>query len=346
MEGDGAPKVDVLACAKCGAPVALGDADLARCKNCGADTPIPEAHRKLRDLRRKDAELRARADKIFDELDSPPSLFVGVLAQTFDLGMFAFLIVYGIPLMLAAIFGSMFIVGAVAVHFGATVDDVPFPIVVLVAAFLVMVMTFVPRALGVYANRRASARAALVTALAAKSPTVEGGLTTCRECVAPLDIPFDVRVVHCAYCDAFNAVRIRTKLLAQTSSIVGTLGSSIESAAHRDIAERQRTRAQLWSELRRYAFRTATLGGVLAFANMHSEDGQPPVIGIIANFIGVFLLIFYIARSASAAPDDDIATRRSGNPAPEWVRFVGPIAFYGVLYLASFAMSLFALATS
>jgi DNA-directed RNA polymerase subunit RPC12/RpoP len=219
MRDAAAPKVDVLACAKCGAPVALGDADLARCKNCGAHTPIPEAHRKLRDLRRKDAELRARADAIFDELDSPPSLFIGVLAQTFDLGMFAFLIVYGIPLMLAAIFGSMFIVGAVAAHFGATVDDVPFPIVVLVAAFLVMVMTFVPRALGVYANRRASARAALVTALAAKLPTVEGGLATCRACGAPLDIPSDVRVVHCVYCDAINAVRIRTKLLAQTSSI-------------------------------------------------------------------------------------------------------------------------------
>ncbi len=95
--------VEVLVCTQCGAPLTLGEGATTTCKRCGTETVVPERHRRLRELGSKDAALRAQGEAMFDRLDRPPSMVVGVLAMTFDLNLLAFLLVYGIPVGLASV---------------------------------------------------------------------------------------------------------------------------------------------------------------------------------------------------------------------------------------------------
>jgi len=328
--------VDALRCVKCGAPVTLGEGDTTKCTHCGAVTVVPETHRQLRALRQQNAALRADAERAFASLDRPPNLVVGVLARTFDLSMLAFLILYGVPVGLVSIFAGLSITNRIALHEHISPDDVPMTLTLIMMGLILLLIVFVPRAMGVYSNRRATGRATLVTALAAHLPEIPGGPTTCRTCGAALEFGGDAAVVACVYCGAENAVRIKTQLLTQTGKAVRSLSRSIQNAVNSNAVERRRTLTLLFRELGRYAFRIAVLVGLFAvqitsFENANKNDTSP-ALGICAAVALVGVVIFFIFRSAAK---DDSNERRAGNPAPEWVSYVGPIVFWILLYTAS-----------
>jgi DNA-directed RNA polymerase subunit RPC12/RpoP len=334
--------VDVLVCTKCGAPLALGTGDTTRCVHCGTEVEVPERHRKLRALRAEDAALRGQSEALFDRLDSPPSMVTGVLAKTLDLNMLAFLLVYGIPVGLASVLWALDATTWLAHHRHVPEASIPFGVTMIFAGLALLVLLFVPRAIGVYANRRASARMILVEGLAAKLPKTPGGPSTCRLCGAPLEIVPDARVCDCLYCAGQNAVRIRTKLLAGMRKAVASLGKTVEDALRVDDAERKETRKKLRSELLRYVIRIVVLLTLFTLAgSAEKEEGAPfGMQGSSVSLVGgaaivglVLCVFFFLYRSMKGAGEDDGPQRRAGNPAPEWVRFVGPVVFLVLVYM-------------
>jgi DNA-directed RNA polymerase subunit RPC12/RpoP len=334
--------VEVLVCTKCGAPLTLGDGETTTCKRCGTETVVPERHRRLRELRSKDAALRAEGDAMFERLDRPPSLLTGVVAMALDLNMLAFLFFYGIPVGLASVLWALDATTSLARYRHVSEAQIPFAVTMAFAGLLLLVLLFIPRALGVYANRRASGRLILVQGLAAKLPSTPGGPSTCRVCGAPLEIRENARVCDCIYCGAENAVRIRSKLLARTQKAVVARGETVADALRTDGAERKETRAKLWSELGRYVIRIVTLCGLFGLTGLSDrhEGSQGMREASTATYVSaaavvalVGCIFFFIYRSMKANGDDDGPQRRAGNPAPEWVRVVGPIVFLFLIYI-------------
>jgi predicted RNA-binding Zn-ribbon protein involved in translation (DUF1610 family) len=168
------------------------------------------------------------------------------------------------------------------------------------------------------------------------------GPSTCRVCGAPLEIRENARVCDCIYCGAENAVRIRSKLLARTQKAVVARGETVADALRTDGAERKETRAKLWSELGRYVIRIVTLCGLFGLTGLSDrhEGSQGMREASTATYVSaaavvalVGCIFFFIYRSMKANGDDDGPQRRAGNPAPEWVRVVGPIVFLFLIYI-------------
>ena len=313
--------LEVLACSGCSAPLALGDGDAVTCPSCGAVTPVPPAYRDMHRARGEDVQLRVEAERLLRRVDRPPHVVTKILARVLDQPMFVFLALFGVPVGLAAIFFSIGVADrwlAPMLHV-ATPDDVPFgfPIAIMFASLFVIAM--VPRALGVYANRRATGRARLLGALAAHPPKTPGGAASCRRCGAPLAVAPDELVAICSYCRAENAVGLETKLVVATKAMVEELGLTVRDVAARDRSDRAETLHKLGMEVRRYAIRTVLLGGGFAASGISQ----------VATIATVVLFIYYIASSSS---EDDAATRNAGNDVPAWVGTVGSIVVTGVLW--------------
>jgi DNA-directed RNA polymerase subunit RPC12/RpoP len=334
--------VEVLICTNCGAPLAFGDGDTTKCNRCGTETVVPERHRRLRDLRGTDAALRAEAEAMFARLDSPPSMVTGVLAMTLDLNMLAFLFVYGIPVGLGSVLWALDATTWLAHYRRVPEAEIPFAVTMAFVGLVLLVLLFVPRALGVYANRRATGRLMLVQGLAAKLPSTPGGPSTCRVCGAPLAILENASVCDCIYCGAQNAVRIRSKLLALTQMAVAAFAKTVADALRIDDAERKETRAKLRSELGRYVIRIVTICALFGLTGLSHRDADfsgmreastATYVSAAAVVALVGCVFYFIYRSMKDKSDDDGPQRRAGNPAPEWVRMVGPIVFLFVVYV-------------
>ena len=317
--------LEVLHCKKCDAPLALGDADSVTCPSCGTANELPAAYRDLHRARVADAAARVRAEHVLRGLDRPPSAAVKILARIFDQNMFAFMVLFGVPVGLGAILWALDASGWIASHFHyRSADDVPFSITVAILFAILFVFAFVPRALGVYANRRVTDRAHLLAALAARPPTVPGAASTCRMCGAPLAIAPDKLLAVCSYCRAENAVHLETKLVARAGAIAAKLGSEVADAAVRDRRERATTRRQLRHEVGRYLVRTVLLGVGFALGCRENAQRQPTTVAIVALVATTLLFMFFLGRSLMTA-DDDAHERRAGNDTPSWVAIVGPI---------------------
>jgi LSD1 subclass zinc finger protein len=332
-----APAVDVLRCPACGADVPLGQPDDARCVHCGASVPLPAAHRELRRIQHDDEAARQRAQALFSTLDSPPWLLTRILAALFDQPMFAFWIFFGVPVGLVSIVAGLAFDARFHPPAAATVGMI-FGVLFLFA--------FLPRSIGIYANRRAGGRRLLLAGLAAKPPRLPGGPAGCRECGAPLEVPPGAIVVRCVYCGADSAVQVRTPLLALARRAARAAAHTIDEAAALDRRERAGTRGTLARELRRYLLVTATFGGLFAVWAWDYQrvtaraDESAPGLGIAALVLGTLLLIVMLLRSVGS---DDRATeelrlRREGNGLPGWVRTVGPLGLWAVLWMMRFAI--------
>ncbi|MGE5185709.1 MAG: hypothetical protein ACM31C_26790 [Acidobacteriota bacterium] len=331
--------LEVLRCAKCDAPLVLADADRVTCASCGADNPIPAAYRELVRARHDDRALRDESVRLLQQLDRPPTMATKVLARMFDLPMLAFIVVYGVPLMLFAILRGLRFADWLAVREHKNPDDMPIGYAVGVGAAIILVFAFVPRAIGVYANRRASQRARLLAALRAHPPKTEGGPSTCRLCGAPLAVATDQLVAVCSYCHADNAVVVATSTAHVSTEHVARLGKTMREVALQDRATRRATRKLLVRELARYVWRTGSLATLAVLGMQEDADKHPTTIGAIAIVTLVVLLFVFIFRSGASskrAPDDR-DTRGEANDAPEWLSFVGPIGVWIVLYLLASA---------
>jgi DNA-directed RNA polymerase subunit RPC12/RpoP len=327
-----APPVDVLRCPACGADVPLGQADDARCVHCGREVPLPETYRELRRLQREDEASRQRAQALFSTLDSPPWLFTRVLAAVFDQPMIVFWIFFGVPVGLASVLGGLAIGERCRLSEAASTG----------ASFVILfAFAFVPRSIGIYANRRAGGRRLLLAGLAAQPPRLPGGPARCRECGAPLDVTPGALVARCVYCGADSAVRVRTPFVARARRAVRVAAHTIDEAAALDRRERAATRRTLANELRRYLLTTAVFGGL--FATFMWDDarvtalgeGSAPALGLVALVIGTLLLIAVMLRSVASDKGDveEARLRREGNGLPDWVRIAGPPGVWLALWL-------------
>ncbi|HEX4447699.1 MAG TPA: hypothetical protein VH044_13210 [Polyangiaceae bacterium] len=325
------PAVDVLRCPSCGAHVPLGQADVARCAHCGAAVPLPDAYRELVRIQAEHEASRARAQALFVTLDSPPWLLTRILAAVFDQPTIVFWIFFGVPVGLASIFAGL----AVDARFH------PSPLVTNGVIFLTLfAFAFLPRSIGIYANRSAGGRRLLLAGLAAKPPGLPGGPAGCRECGAPLEIPAGAIVARCVYCGAENAVEVRTPFLVRSRKAARAAARTIEEAAAIDRRERAATRRIFVRELGRYVLLTSLFGGLFGVFMWDDArvtalgDDSAPAYGISALVIGTLLLIVVMLRSVGSdkREDEQAKLRRVDNGLPGWVRVVGPIGFWVLLW--------------
>jgi hypothetical protein len=319
--------LEVLRCRQCDAPLALADGDSVTCPACGTANAVPAPYRELHRARIADAAARDRAEHVLRVLDDPPSLLVKVLARTFDQNMFAFIVLFGVPVLLGSIrFALRADVWIARYGHYPSADDVPFGYTVVILCTLLFVLAFVPRALGVYASRRVTDRRRLLAALAARPPTVPGAASSCRMCGAPLAVEPDQILAVCSYCRAENAVHLDTKLVEKAGAIADTLGREVRDAAVSDRTARRATRGKLFHELGRYLLRTVLLGGAFALGCQETPDHKPTTLGIVGVVASVGLFFLFLIRSLGSS-DEDAQARRAGNDMPGWVAIIGPIAF-------------------
>jgi hypothetical protein len=304
--------------------------------------PLPEAHRELRRLAAAFEERRREAEVLFATLDRPAPLPIKVLAAVLDLPMLAFLVVYGVPLGIASILVGLRIAQEVAVRLGApSGDDMPLWIATTTIIVLLTATTFVPRALGVYANRRLTARARLLAGLGARAPATAGGPSGCRNCGAPLEVAEGARIARCLYCGTDSAVRIATPLVAAVREHVHGLSRSIADAAATDREERHASLRRVFSEALRYVVTGLAFAALFGVYAVDSERPRPwgasPEWGIGAMFLACFLLIGLILASLwrSGQTKKEADERRAGNDVPGWLRFIGPIGVLGLIYIAA-----------
>jgi phage FluMu protein Com len=324
--------LEVLRCTQCDAPLALADSDTIKCPACGTVNDVPAAYRELHAARIADAAGRERGERVLRSLDRPPSMVVKVLARVFDQNMFAFMVLFGVPMGLASVLFALRADDWIATHFHyPSGDDVPFTYTVVIIFTLLFAFAFVPRALGVYANRRVVDRRRLLAAMAAHPPKVAGAAASCRMCGAPLTVEPDKILAICAYCHAQNAVHLDPAVVAKAGEIAQALGRHVRDAAVGDRTARAATRSKLFHELGRYLVRTVLLGGAFAAACQEDADRHPTTVGIIGLISTVALFFFFLIRSMNAKPDPDAAERREGNDVPSWVAIVGPLVFLIVI---------------
>jgi uncharacterized Zn finger protein (UPF0148 family) len=327
--------LEVLRCTQCDAPLALSDGDSVTCPACGTANAVPVPYRELHRARIADAAARDRAEQVLRRLDHPPSLAVKVLARVFDQNMFAFLLLFGVPVLLGAVRIALRAESWIARHYHyRSADDVPFGYTAVIIVALLFAFAFVPRALGVYASRRVTDRRRLLGALAAHPPKVPGAASTCRICGAPLAVQPDQILAVCSYCRAENAVHLDTKIVAQAGAIAETLGREVRDAAASDRTARAATRKKLFHELGRYLLRTVLLGGAFALASQETPERKPTTLAIVGLIAMLGLFLLFLVRSLRAA-DTDAAARRADNDVPSWIAIVGPIIV--IVLLAKFA---------
>jgi DNA-directed RNA polymerase subunit RPC12/RpoP len=331
--------LEVLRCTNCDRELSLLDKDLVQC-DCGTKTAVPEKYRNLVLVNRLDGEARVRAEKILKKLDTPPWLFTRILAAIFDQSMLGFWIFFGVPVGVISILGALVLnVWIARVFHLASADDVPFAVTLVLILLGIFILAFVPRAFGVYANRRASAGKTLVAALSSHPPKTPGGLSRCRECGAPLTVAESSTLSRCVYCGTDNLVRIDSGRLQTAVSFLTNVVRTMEAAAAMDRKERGETRHTLLKELGRYAGVTAVFCALFVIYAVDTEraavksNQSTPVVGMIALVVAVLfligLMIYSTGRSSQA---DDTLSRRTGNGLPGWIRIVGPIVFWIVVW--------------
>jgi uncharacterized Zn finger protein (UPF0148 family) len=324
--------LEVLRCRKCDAPLVLADSETVTCGSCGEVNPVPEPYRELHRARLADKSVRERAELALRRIDRPPSMVTKVLARVFDQNMFVFMLVYGAPITIGAIKLSLRMDDWIAAHSHyATGDDVPFGYMLVFIVGALFLWAFVPRALGVYANRRVTDRTKLLAALAARPPKVPGAAATCRICGAPLAVDKDAIVAVCSYCRAQNAVHLETKVAVETQTVSAAVGREMADALRQNAHDRAATRRLLFRELRRYTLRTALLGVGFYLGSMENPDKTSTTVGVIA-IVATTLLFMYFILSSGMHHDEDAEDRRAGNDAPEWLGWVGPIVALVLLF--------------
>jgi uncharacterized Zn finger protein (UPF0148 family) len=333
-------KLEVLRCSSCSAPLVLGDTDAITCPACGTNNPVPEAYRDLRRARHDDPAVRAKAEAVLRKLDNPPSMVVKVLAKCLDLPMLAFAMIYGIPVAMIAILNADRFDTWLAPRLHVKVDDVPFGYMVAMMFGILLVMAFIPRAFGVYANRRVADRSRLLGALSARQPKVAGAAAECRGCGAPLAVAPNAIVSMCGYCGTENAVKVETSVAESAKSVVKNLGTTMADAAKQDRAERRATLKLLGKELFRYVFRTVVLGVLFVLGSQEKRDPDSildpgphsTTLGIVSLCAFLLMVFVFIFRSGKYAKTDDGKERREGNDVPDWVGWVGPLVIAYLLF--------------
>jgi hypothetical protein len=272
-----------LACAKCGGPVPLGEADRVPCPYCDAEVEIPAEHRALRRAAKKRADAEAALGEIYARVGKPPGLVlrawgsaVGgavialgkaatvflwiwwkILEFTFEAAKSAddikwVLLVLAIPF--AAAFGLLggvaWCVRAAGGRLGVDLIDVwSVPYAFLAVAAGVYVLAAAPLALFRYGESFARVRQRIQASLAAAPPRTPGGPALCRQCGAALTVGVGELGVRCAYCRSDNLVALPARWVRRVRDKAKTFYKDARAAD----SEEKRTRAEAWQKARAIA---------------------------------------------------------------------------------------------
>lgn len=314
------PALHPLSCPKCGAPVPLGEGDVARCSFCAIDVPVPAEYIALRDdanTRRKD---RGELDRLYAAASRPPSLLVRGFAAIGDavgiaaligggliiLGTIIGVIIREQDLMTTAISAVLMIVLAIPAfietmfHFAAArsydLYDALGAFSGVLAGLLVWLLVAAPILISQTCRGALAAIIGLRRRLVAGSPVQPGGPATCRSCGAALDVPAGALGVPCTYCGADNLVAI--------PDVVATAEHQKSDRLHHDVAAvLQDHRKQLAAHRRKLRRRLAgwLFGLACAFEALYF-----PSHGFLD---GMFTMVHRASSHRGALyPDDD------GNP--------------------------------
>lgn len=220
------PALRPLACARCGAVLALGQGKTTRCAYCGTDTPVPEEYATLQRAAQSFAADRNLARQLYGDLGEPPGWFVrawgrgakgsaevgvfiigGLVALTFESPL------VGVPMIAAAAYALGYPVAAlmrgVGWLAGGWLQGPLSPFLVLaVTTLVVTLLVAVPAVIFGKERALAAVRRDVHASLAAALPERPGGPSRCRSCGAALDVPDGARGVPCPYCKADNLVAL------------------------------------------------------------------------------------------------------------------------------------------
>ncbi len=153
--------------------------------------------------------------------------------------------------------------------------------------------------------------------------------------------------MRCVHCGVDSALVVRTPLLAKARRAARAAARTIDEAVAIDRRERAETRRELVRELGRYALWTSVFGGLFAVFMWDDagvtarNDGAAPAFGITAIVLGTFLLIGMLMASAGRARDgsaEEVRLRREESDLSGWVRTLGPVGFWVVLWLLRWAI--------
>jgi hypothetical protein len=235
--------VDPLQCATCAAPVPLVDGDHGTCPNCGAQYPIPETYRALRDEAGANAR-KPEAIALAKQIGKPPPRLIRALA-VFSSGWFIFAglgfwIAFGVMLSFAAMpwFGRhLFHV--------LTYDVLSEQRQMQLSIVLPFGMLVIGFTVASWARRTGIVRGGLQAALAAAPPAKPGGPKTCRQCAAPLAPKAGALAARCAYCNADNLVELPPAWIDKMRSQAKQLKRELRAAAKEWQTERRALRRSL-----------------------------------------------------------------------------------------------------
>ena len=333
-----AEQLDVLTCTQCAAPIPFGDAATSTCPFCQTVNQVPAAFHEMRAWKQLDATTRAEAERLLRTLDRPASIVTKVIARMFDFNFLVFMFAYGIPFALWIIIGGLRFASWIAPRLGyKTGDDVPMWIMCTFMFSIVFVVIFVPRTLGIYANRRMTARMRVLAALAASPPKTQGGPSLCRHCGSPLFIESGSLLAVCAYCGTENAVQLRTQLVVAAGKAAQHLAATVQAAAATDRKERARTRGHVLRDLVWYLAFVALFDVAFSFGDVPGWGTALTVVAALTLIALPFLSGFRREREDrrdSADGTDEAALRRQGNDVPGWVAVLGPLIVWVVFHYA------------
>jgi hypothetical protein len=259
------PKLDILVCSGCGAPVALADVATVTCTSCGAATAVPVSHRAAFAAMRREVEGNAEARALYAKLGEPPRALraIGIVFDPSELmrparksrvwlvrllGWYyrwALLVIAPLVILGIAIVAEFLVVRAIGAHYHVELEtlatatrdwyEMPLPVIAVIGGVVA----------GVYGRRKAVDRSRLQAALAAGRPAHAGGPSTCRRCGGPLSVDGDALGVRCVYCGADNLVALPVAWVDHIKEHAAQIDAEITHANAELVARQKRLRRSL-----------------------------------------------------------------------------------------------------
>jgi hypothetical protein len=278
-------RIAPLVCARCGAPLPVGDADTVQCARCGTVAALPPPYRMLRDANRMSASDAANLDALVADISRPPSALQRVaIVLGFGIGILT-LLVFAVGALLGAVVGvagaakaetdgkgamviivgcalvcgvmSVPFVGEWVVAFAslgstdqamafATGGQVQWPIDAAVAGIL-YVLSVVPIAIAWRTKENVSSVRGLQGKLAAQPPATPGGACACRNCGAALAVRPGALASRCLYCRTDNLVAVPLAVATRRTQDAAQIAEEVRAEVEKHGRNRRHDRAMMWT---------------------------------------------------------------------------------------------------
>ncbi|HEY2745066.1 MAG TPA: hypothetical protein VGL86_10605, partial [Polyangia bacterium] len=238
------PKLSVLTCSACAAPVPLSRDAEARCPFCGAAMAMPAAYRAALDVAEREVAADALTHQAFATLGRPPSALMRAMATlTGGVGrvLLTALLVF---ILVVHLFNTAIDHAGAWLHVNARdwLSHAEQALVIFGSGFVAFGAIL---ALALFGRRRAVDLGRLQRALAAHPPARPGGPARCRDCGAPLSVPPNALGVRCAYCKCDNLVAVPADWLARSRGDVRRVAHEAKSVLSQHRYETRRLRLRL-----------------------------------------------------------------------------------------------------